>query len=483
MKTLNAVMPARLKPPDGELNRRVRIGAIVTAEGERTRVEDSSAPFPLTPALSPREREEASSGAERMDGTRGIGSHASLAGNRAGSEPTTLPKPAPGADETSSRANARQGGRSRHPLPKGEGRGEGERGFRSSTSITASGEPISTPDPASRICPELPVNSRWFTRFFAAYSDRLVRKHFHAVRFLGAPDLATFAGRPLVIYANHPSWWDPLIALVVWRRLLGDRIPYAPIDAAMLQKYAFFKRLGFFGVDKQSLVGARRFLRVGRELLARPDTLLLITPQGRFADVRDATAGFEPGLAHLARAVPEAVYLPLAMEITFWEEKRPEALLRFGEPVFPCAGPRHATRESRQDHLGVRWQSAAATPLWTDPESGVALRFPPQSICGCVSPNGQSTSKEGDAADEVGLHKPKAPRRGAPNSVAELNRQLEDALREASTRLAEASVRREVEAFQNLLSGGAGTQPVYDAWRWLKATARGQTFNPAHGDK
>ena len=112
--------------------------------------------------------------------------------------------------------------------------------MQNSSNAAARGDSTSTPASTSR---ELPVNSRWFTRFFAAYSQRLVRKHFHAVRLLGAPDLSAFAGRPLVIYANHPSWWDPLIALVVWRRLLGDRVPYAPIDAAMLKKYAFFKRL------------------------------------------------------------------------------------------------------------------------------------------------------------------------------------------------------------------------------------------------
>jgi len=299
---------------------------------------------------------------------------------------------------------------------------------------------------------------------------------------LGAPDVSAFVGRPLVIYANHPSWWDPLIALVVWRRLLPDRTPYAPIDADMLKKYAFFKRLGFFGVDKESLVGARRFLRIGRELLARPDTLLLITPQGRFADVRNSATGFESGLAHLAITAPDAVYLPLAMEIAFWEEKRPEVLLRFGTPTLPGATPSQVTRESRENPSGVRWQSAAATPLWTGPESGVALRFPSQSIGTSATGNGRFSSPKAPAANEVGHRDPK-PDGDAPSSVADLNRQLEQSLREASARLAEASIRREVEAFQNLLTGGAGTQPVYDAWRWLKAALRGQTFRPAHGDK
>jgi hypothetical protein len=38
-------------------------------------------------------------------------------------------------------------------------------------------------------------------------------------------------------------------------------------------------------------------------------------------------------LAHLARRLPDAVILPLALEYCFWNESRPEVLLRFGEPL------------------------------------------------------------------------------------------------------------------------------------------------------
>ena len=37
-----------------------------------------------------------------------------------------------------------------------------------------------------------------------------------------------------------------------------------------------------------------------------------------------------PGLAHLARRVPGATIVPLALEYPFWDERTPEALCRFG---------------------------------------------------------------------------------------------------------------------------------------------------------
>ncbi len=267
-----------------------------------------------------------------------------------------------------------------------------------------------TGKPARTSSDRLPTNWLWLTRIFAGYSERLIRRNFHSIRILGSPDLSALQGRPLVLFANHPSWWDPLIGLTVWRRLFADRVPYAPIDSIAVEKYAFFKKLGFFGVERGTARGARDFLRTSRELLRQADTLLLATPQGRFVDVREPELKFESGLGHLMRHCPGTAFLPLAIEYTFWEEKYPEVLIRLGEPLI-------------SDDFRSAW------------------------------------------------------------SADDLNRQLEERLDQARRRLADASMHREVAAFQTLLGGRVGTNPIYDAWRWLKAAARGQRFNPSHGDK
>ena len=49
-----------------------------------------------------------------------------------------------------------------------------------------------------------------------------------------------------------------------WRAACSAGIEcYAPIDAAMLEKYGFFARIGAFGVDLESRRGAAAFLRAG----------------------------------------------------------------------------------------------------------------------------------------------------------------------------------------------------------------------------
>jgi hypothetical protein len=65
--------------------------------------------------------------------------------------------------------------------------------------------------------------------------------------------------------------------------------------------------------------------------------VLWITPQGKFADVREQPLVFKPGLAALAARVAakrgKCMLLPLAIEYPFWDERLPECLLRLGAPI------------------------------------------------------------------------------------------------------------------------------------------------------
>ncbi len=132
---------------------------------------------------------------------------------------------------------------------------------------------------------------------------------------------------------NHPSWWDPLLGIT----LAGARFPghehYAPIDADALGKYAFLAKLGLFPVERDTARGAASFLRTSRAILARENAALWITAQGHFADPRLRPPGLQAGVGHLAHGLNDAWILPLAIELPFWEERTPEALLRFGDPV------------------------------------------------------------------------------------------------------------------------------------------------------
>jgi 1-acyl-sn-glycerol-3-phosphate acyltransferase len=178
------------------------------------------------------------------------------------------------------------------------------------------------------------VSAGWMT-VFAAYSRRYVRRHFHAVRLLKSGPALQELALPLVIYLNHAAWWDPLVCLLLAREFLGDRTSFAPIDSAMLDRYGFFRHLGFFGVEQTTSRGALTFLRTSHAILASSGNALWLTPQGRFMDVRERPLRLQEGLGALAEREPGAVFVPLAIEYTFWTEPRPEILVAFGEPIVP----------------------------------------------------------------------------------------------------------------------------------------------------
>ncbi|MFE1601363.1 lysophospholipid acyltransferase family protein [Methylobacterium sp. ID0610] len=168
----------------------------------------------------------------------------------------------------------------------------------------------------------------------AAYFDRYLRRHMNALRVSrwGVPDPGGHPG-PIIVYCNHPAWWDAAVLILLADRYFPDREGYAPFDAAMLEKYGIFARIGAFGVDLASRRGAASFLAAARRILARPDRALWITAQGRFSDARERPLGLRPGVAHLAEIAPGAVFWPLALDYAFWEERGAEAFAAFGAPI------------------------------------------------------------------------------------------------------------------------------------------------------
>jgi 1-acyl-sn-glycerol-3-phosphate acyltransferase len=188
---------------------------------------------------------------------------------------------------------------------------------------------LSPPEPrAARAQARLDARSDGVFAFFAWVFERSLRSSFHAARRFGpAPDLSA---RKLVIYANHPSWWDGVAYVMIAQHLLPGRPVYAPIDAEMLEKYGFMRRMGAIGVDQTSARGAADFLQTCRAALAR-EAPLMIAAQGRFSDARERPLRLRPGLAHLAEA--DVCFVPLALDYVFWNEKRPEMLFGFGEPL------------------------------------------------------------------------------------------------------------------------------------------------------
>ena len=150
---------------------------------------------------------------------------------------------------------------------------------------------------------------------------------------------AASLGRPPVLPPTGPHRLFQPPRLVGCGRLYPGRGPllpcpasYAPIDAAMLRQYGVFGRIGAFGVDLDSPRGARRFLRVGTEILSAP-----ITPVGhRTRTVRRrarASARAQARRRASRRTPPAALYFRLPSNTASGRSavRRPSSA--FGQPM------------------------------------------------------------------------------------------------------------------------------------------------------
>ncbi len=171
------------------------------------------------------------------------------------------------------------------------------------------------------------------TKLMSIYMRLQVRRHFHAVR-LGQgclprvdPDTA------VIVYSNHPSWWDPVMFVLLHTHVFRRRRGYGPMEATSLKRYGVLRRIGVFGLDLATRRGAAQFLQISARILQTTDTVLWVTAEGGFTDPRRRPVRLRPGLAHLLRGREKIVVIPLAMEFPFWNESAPEALLRFGTPL------------------------------------------------------------------------------------------------------------------------------------------------------
>jgi 1-acyl-sn-glycerol-3-phosphate acyltransferase len=200
--------------------------------------------------------------------------------------------------------------------------------------------------PTDSVLVEVPA---WLQNGFHRFLRPYLRRHFDAIGVDrdDRPQESDLAAQPLIIFGNHPSWWDPVIAHFLNRNLFPSRQFRAAIDASALDQYAVFRKLGFFGVRLDDRAGAVQFLKTASAVTRSTQDVLWITPEGRFADARDHSVTLMPGVAHLCNKLDSGHAIAMAMEYVFWNERLPVCLIRFSPPI-PIADHRHLDKPQWQ---------------------------------------------------------------------------------------------------------------------------------------
>jgi 1-acyl-sn-glycerol-3-phosphate acyltransferase len=175
--------------------------------------------------------------------------------------------------------------------------------------------------------------SGWFERAFAVYNRNLIARRFEGLRAGGLEHLrGREAGSvPLLLYANHSSWWDGLVAFQLGRACGLEQ--YAMMEERQLREYPFHRRLGAFGVVRENAREALRSIEYAGQLLKGTSRALWIFPQGETLPNDSRPLLLYNGAARIIERTGLADTAAVAIRYEFLDAYRPEVFVKIAQPV------------------------------------------------------------------------------------------------------------------------------------------------------
>lgn len=241
-----------------------------------------------------------------------------------------------------------------------------------------------------------PTGNRISWKAFELVFRPWMRRRIHAVRLAGLP-AASVAG-PLVLVANHVSWWDGFALREVHHALRPEAPMYTLMGRRELERHSFLRLLGAVPVEDGCAGTVRSALRrIEAAARERPDATLLVFPQGRIWPSTVRPLRFARGAEVFARRLNASV-LPIGLHLEPLNTVAPTIFVSVGRPL-TGARTRDLARAVTEEldrilaFLGAHGEEAAAA--WpSDPFLPIAERAEAAAI-------GRPTARpgEGQTAD------------------------------------------------------------------------------------
>lgn len=174
--------------------------------------------------------------------------------------------------------------------------------------------------------------SRVFEEIFALYNRNLLKRRFHSFQVLGLENLLSRNAKlPLIIYCNHSSWWDGLIAFRLSR--LAELDSFVMMEEKHLKRLFLFRKLGAFSVIREKPREGFESINYAANLLKeKPDRTLWIFPQGEILPNDLRPLRFYGGLAKIIEKVGSCLVASLSMRYEFLGEFKPQIFVKIEKP-------------------------------------------------------------------------------------------------------------------------------------------------------
>jgi len=176
--------------------------------------------------------------------------------------------------------------------------------------------------------------SALFERIFAIYNSNLLKRRFHTLQVSGLEILRERKiDVPLIIYANHSSWWDGLVAFQISRVL--EMESFIMMEERHLKKLFLFRRLGAFSVVREKPFEAIKSINYAVNLLKENQARTLwVFPQGEILHNDSRPFYFYKGISKIIAKLEKSLIVPIAFRYEFSGNFKPEIFAKAGEAIF-----------------------------------------------------------------------------------------------------------------------------------------------------
>jgi 1-acyl-sn-glycerol-3-phosphate acyltransferase len=153
-------------------------------------------------------------------------------------------------------------------------------------------------------------HSRWMAWVFDLYLFIAFKRHFKSIEIIGE---INDSGLPLLVIANHISWWDGFWILRLNKKKLHRRFHVMMLEE-QLRENMFLRRLGAFSIKKRSRT-IRETFQYASALMQNRNNLLLLFPQGEISSQYDFPVVFQKGWSRILDRVDNPVQIVFVVHL------------------------------------------------------------------------------------------------------------------------------------------------------------------------
>lgn len=190
--------------------------------------------------------------------------------------------------------------------------------------------------------------------FFKFYGLWKIRRHFDHVEIDGT---YIETGTPLVIIANHISWWDGFWVVYFRQKVVQKKFYFMMLEEE-LKKNIFLKYAGGYSINKRSR-SIVETLNYTEEILQKSDSMVLMFPQGRIESIYNETFQFEKGISTILKKSPACRIIMIANFVDYFSNVKPTLYINFKELVLENQDPKkleEAYTQFYQEKLTIQKQ-------------------------------------------------------------------------------------------------------------------------------